>query len=162
MLFDTNVIIEAYRTGCWSPLTNYFSVHTVEKVVEETQTGFQKRDPEEVIPEADLNASLAHVEKVTDQQRAQFNLNYSHPSLDPGERDLLIYADSMSNVDLWLLNSPDLAAMRFAHRIGCLDRLVSLEAMNSRLRVRLRVGLRTNYTEKWLTGKKTDLLLGTL
>jgi hypothetical protein len=60
----------------------------------------------------------------------------------------------------WLLNSPDMAAVRFAHARGWIDRLVSLEAMTAHLKVRLKETLRMNYTERWLSEKRTRLLLG--
>lgn len=159
VLVDTNVILEAHRTGCWTPLSQYFALHTVSKVVEETQTGYQNRTPEEWIDEAGLRSSLACVTDVTEEQRVAFNVAHGHPALDAGERDLLIYAESLQD-RVWLLNSPDMAAVRFAHKNGWIDRLASLEAMTSHLKARLRESLRTNYTERWLSGKKTNLLLG--
>lgn len=60
VLVDTNVILEAHQTGCWIPLANYFALHTVAKVVEETQTGYQNRDPEHWIDEAVLRGQLSH------------------------------------------------------------------------------------------------------
>ncbi len=159
VLVDANVIIEAHRTGSWRPLSEYFEMHTVTKVVEETQTGFQNRKPETWIEEAALRASLGHVETITEIQRVNFNMNHGHPSLDDGERDLLIYADSLQH-PVWLLNSPDMAAVRFAHGKGWSDQLVSLEAMTAHLKVRLASRFRDNYTERWLSERKTRLLLG--
>lgn len=158
VLVDTNVVLEAHRTGCWSTLAQYFALHTVGKVVEETQTGYQNRKPEEWIDEGALRASFAHIAHVDDEARAEFNMRHGHPALDAGERDLLIYGGALG-APAWWLNSPDMAAVRFAHAIGWTDRLVSLEAMVSHLRARLREDLRGNYTERWLSVKKTDLLL---
>jgi hypothetical protein len=159
VLVDTNVVLEAHRTGCWVPLAGYFDLHTVAKVVEETQTGYQNRDPEHWIDEATLRIQLAHVEAIDNTQRVSFNMRHGHPTLDDGERDLLIYAEALGG-SAWLLNSPDMAAVRFAHRVGWLDRLVSLGAMSTHLKVRLRCSLRKNYTESWLSQKRTSLLLG--
>lgn len=64
VLVDTNVILEAHQTGCWVPLAEYFALHTVAKVVKETQTGYQNRDPEHWIDEAVLRGQLAHVESI--------------------------------------------------------------------------------------------------
>ncbi|HEY4143505.1 hypothetical protein, partial [Pinirhizobacter sp.] len=105
VLVDTNVILEAHRTGCWKSLATYFSLHTVAKVVEETQTGYQNRRQEELIDEALLRRQLAHVEHISETQRVQFNMTHGHPSLDDGERDLVIYAGTFSK-PVWLLNSP--------------------------------------------------------
>ena len=159
VLVDTNVIIEAHRTGCWTQIADFFRIRTVEKVVEETQTGFQNRHPEQLIQEADLRASLDLVAGISDEQRASFNLTYHHPSLDPGERDLLIYADLLEE-SAWLLNSPDMALVRFAHGRQWLDRLVSLEAMTGQLRAKLRHNLAANYCDRWLSERKTAMILG--
>ena len=102
VLVDTNVILEAHQTGCWIPLANYFALHTVAKIVEETQTGYQNRDPEHWIDESVLRRQLAHVETITDVQRVAFNMKHDHPTLDAGERDLLIYAETLA-LPAWLL-----------------------------------------------------------
>lgn len=160
VLVDTNVIIEAYRAGCWQALSGYFALETVEKVIEETQTGAQNRSPESVIDETRLRASIRHVASISDQMRAAFHLAHPASALDPGERDLLIYAGTVPASETWLLNSPDMAAIRHAHERGWLDRLVSLESMNGHLKGRLSSALRSNYTEQWLSVRRTRLLLG--
>lgn len=159
VLVDTNVVLEAHQTGCWVPLAGYFALHTVAKVVEETQTGYQNRNPEHWIDEAVLRRQLAHVEQITELQRVSFNMAHGHPALDPGERDLLIYAATL-DAPAWLLNSPDMAAVRFAYHVGWIDRLVSLGAMSAHLKTRLGRDLRHHYTERWLSSKRTALLLG--
>ena len=159
VLVDTNVIIEAHRTGCWKVLTNHFSIHTVEKVVEETQTGYQNRQPEQTINEAALRKACKHIAKINDKQRAQFHIDFPQAVLDPGERDLIIHAGTLGVADAWLLNSPDMAAVRHAHGRGWINRLVSVEAMNARLKFKPKEALRENYSERWLSAKRTNLLL---
>jgi len=52
---DTNVILESFRTGCWTAICNHFAIETVEKCVEETLTG-NPGDPRHVaVPPAELN-----------------------------------------------------------------------------------------------------------
>ena len=160
VLVDTNVIIEAHRTGCWNTIARYFAIETVDKVIEETQTGAQNRSPETLINEVQLRASMQHVAKITDQMRAQFHSAFPLAVLDPGERDLLVYAGSLSPADAWLLNSPDMAAVRHAHSRGWLDRLVSLESINGHLKGRIKAAFRDNYSEKWLSVRRTRLILG--
>lgn len=159
VLVDTNVIIEAHRTGCWTPIAHYFNLHTVSKVIEETQTGHQNRSEESHIDEANLRSSFSVIMDVTETERVSFNMLHDHPALDDGEKDLLIYAESLST-PVWLLNSPDMAAVRFSHQQGWTDRLVSLESMSSHLKARLKEDLHWNYTEGWLSEKKTKLHLG--
>lgn len=36
---DTNVIVEAFRIGCWSTISNRYAIETVEKCAAETQSG---------------------------------------------------------------------------------------------------------------------------
>jgi hypothetical protein len=159
VLVDTNVIIEAHRTRCFAQLANYFALHTVEKIVEETQTGHQNRRPEENIDYAALRSRLKHVETVTDVQRAAFAIAHPNVALDPGERDLIIYAESFDAKNVWLLNSPDMAAVRYSYQRGWIDRLVSLETMNAHIKARPAETFRDNYTERWLSQKRIGLLL---
>ena len=49
VLVDTNVILEAHRVDAWRALTGGYRLETVEDCVTETQTGFQKRRPEQQI-----------------------------------------------------------------------------------------------------------------
>ena len=160
VLIDTNVFIEAHRVGCWTALSKYFSLHTVEKVAEETQTGFQNRRPEEQIDVQALRATFQHIAAINDEQRAQFQLDFPGTALDPGERDLIIYAGTQPAKEVWFLNSPDMALVRHSLGRNWLDRLVSLEAMNKHLKVRTGQALRDNYTEGWLSERRTRLLLG--
>ena len=39
VFIDTNIIIEAFRTGCWTSICNKFDVETVDKYVKEALTG---------------------------------------------------------------------------------------------------------------------------
>lgn len=38
---DTNIILEAFRTNCWTALCDRFKIETVEKCIEEALTGNQ-------------------------------------------------------------------------------------------------------------------------
>ena len=56
---DTNVIIEAFRTGCWTAICATHAIETVEKCIEESLTG-DPSDPRHVaIASADLTDGLA-------------------------------------------------------------------------------------------------------
>lgn len=65
VLVDTNTIIECWRVSAWKALTGAYAVETVEKCVEETQTGFQRRRPEERIDLQVLRASLRGIHPVS-------------------------------------------------------------------------------------------------
>jgi hypothetical protein len=161
VLVDTNVLIEAHRTKSIGFLTEYFNIHTVEKVVEETQNGFQNRAVSQTIDETKLRSVLKHIEPITELQRVQFALAAPGVELDPGELDLLIYAETLpSSANIWFLNSPDRAAIRYAHSRNWLDKLISLEEMIDHLNQKTLLSLKENYTKKWLSEAKVDLILG--
>ncbi|MCY4563721.1 MAG: hypothetical protein OXE40_04485 [Gammaproteobacteria bacterium] len=71
VLVDTNTVIEAHRTGSWRALTGGYRVETVEDCVTETQTGYQRRRPEQRIDLVELRQRLAAVHSVEDLQRAR-------------------------------------------------------------------------------------------
>lgn len=146
VLVDTNVIIESHRVKCWNAIADYYALETVEKCIEETQTGAQNRSPEENIDQARLTGSLVAVHHVTEIEKAAFLLRQKI-QLDPGERDLLSHAAGRQ--DAWIICSPDKAAMRAAFAEGWLDRLVSLESLCDHLKIRPARSLQRNYTKQW-------------
>ena len=95
VLVDTNVILEAHRSGSWRALTGGYGVETVEDCVNETQTGFQRRRPERRIDEARLRDRLAGVHAVGDQlglTRASSVCAACDPGLAEAEDRLRRYA----------------------------------------------------------------------
>jgi hypothetical protein len=82
--------------------------------------------------------------------------------LDPGERDLVIYAKTLNTEQIWLLNSPDLGTIRFCRDIGWLDGLVSLEQMIAHLGRTRNPVLRRQYTALWLRQQCTKFRMGLL
>lgn len=154
VLIDTNVILEAHRVSCWRALSEYFSLHTVDKVIEETQTGYQNRRPEQTIDESELKVTFKHIEMISDLQVIQFDM--SNPKglpLDDGEKALIIYAH-MIDKNFWFLNSPDKAAIKYACTCGWGDGIVSLEAMSKHLKLSLKQPMKQNFTESWLAQEK--------
>lgn len=160
VLVDTNVIIAAHDSGCLPQLLHEFRVCTVEEVIVETQRGSQRRAPERNIDATWLRQRLAQIGAVTDEQRVEFTLTYQSPGLDDGERDLLIWAATIE--DAWLLNSPDMAVLRFANQVNWLDRLVSLDSMCRTISARLTQNLPENFRDDWLMRKRTEFMLGIL
>ena len=156
LLVDTNIIIEAHRAKCWKPLCDFYRIETVEKCVEETQTGASNRHPSEIIDYATLKNQLHAIHPVTPLQIAEFILN-NKVQLDDGERDLLAHV--ATRTDVWILSSPDKAAMRAAHTMGWLDHLVSLEAACRNMNLSTQM-LKQNYTEDWHRVERVKLRLG--
>ena len=159
VLVDANVIIEAHRSNCWKALADYYSLHTVETVVVETQTGAHNRAAADTIDHTMLRASLSKIYDVTETERADFRVSFPGVLLDDGELDLMIYAGSLSG-HVWMLNSPDKASVKHAMSRQWEDRLVSLEDMAKHLKLRCNP-FQDNYTAAWLSQYKLSLILGT-
>lgn len=129
---DTNVILEAFRTGCWTAICQHYAVETVEKCIEEALTG-NVGDPRRVqVDAAVLTAGLAARHPVGKRELASLVL--AHPEcqgLDDGELHLLAWLHAqglLANV-LVLVSTADKAAIVATGRLGGLDSLVSLEQL---------------------------------
>lgn len=163
VLIDTNVIIEAHRLGCWSHLADSFELHTVTRVLEETQDGYNNRAGNP-IPYFPLKSSFHHVEDVSVVQVLRCSIanpDCNIMSLDDGERDLIVYASSLDQ-NCWLLCSPDKAALKTLNALNQLDAAISLESMLNVTSLRIADKLKTNFTEKWHMTTKTSIKMGML
>ena len=157
LLVDTNVILEAYRTGSWRTLTGGYRVETVEDCVTETQTGFQRRRPEWQIDEAELRKRLATAHVVTDLQRSVLAIRVGDIALDRGEASL--WAHALGRDDGWILCGPDRASLRCGVRLGLRDRLVSMEGLLDDVGHRRATPLRNAYTRRWHERTVGELVL---
>lgn len=158
VLVDTNVMIEAVRTACWNALTGGLRVETVEECREETQRGAGRRGYVEV-SEGHLDR-LSAVHPVDDLQRAELLLaSPAALALDPGERDLLAHA--MGRADpVWVLASPDRAAVRAMVELALHAHLRSLEALLSAVGASGHSRLAAQFGTRWLAEARTSSLLG--
>ena len=147
VLVDTMTILDTHKWGSWAALSGGYDLETVEDCVVETQTGYQRRRPEENIDAAQLRKDLKAVHLVTELQRANVLLNSAGIALDIGEQAL--WAHALTRTDAWVLCGPDKASLRFGFRMKCRDRMISLE------RLLLECGfnpkrLDEKHTTKWL------------
>jgi hypothetical protein len=147
VLVDTMTILDTHKWAWLGALSGGYDLETVEECVVETQTGFQRRRPEENIDAAQLRKDLKAVHSVTELQRARVLLNSGGIALDLGEQSL--WAHALTRTDAWVLCGPDKASLRFGVRMKCRDRMISLE------RLLLDVGLNPKkldekHTTKWL------------
>lgn len=127
ILVDTNIIIEAVRTGCWNALTAHFSVETVEKCCEEARTGQAHRPGYVEVNESALRTRLT-VHRVSNAELAALGLRDAESfRLDAGERHLWAHASGRN--DAWLASCCDRAAVNAAVRLGWGDKLVALEEL---------------------------------
>lgn len=153
---DTNIILECWRTGSWRALTGGYAVETVEECVTETQTGYQRRRPEQKIDETELRARLKAVHRVGDPEMAAALLrDETFAFLDLGERAL--WAHALARLDTWILCGPDKASLRFGVRLGLHDRLVALETLLDDAGHRPKFSLRPAYTRDWHKTTLNDL-----
>lgn len=157
---DANTMIEAHRVGCWKALTGAYHVETVEKCFEETQTGFQRRRPEENIDPVALRASLRAIHPVTLRQRVAATQLEDGPYLDEGE--LHLWAHALTRTDTWVLCGPDTASMRFGFLQGHRGRLVTLGGLLTDIGVRPAIPLRGNYLKAWLDGLLLEMTMNAL
>ncbi len=162
---DTNVILEAFRTGCWTVISNRFTIETVEKCVEETLTG-NPDDPRHVsVLPIDLKTGLSGQHPVT--PREIVSLVLAHPAcggLDDGEKHLLawLFANRLLPSSVIVVTTADKAALVATHGLGWLDGVVSLEYLARQAgvgRVKLDA-LALQYREDWLSSIKTKIRLG--
>jgi putative addiction module component (TIGR02574 family) len=93
VLVDTNVIIEAVRTGCWRAITGQLEIETVEACASEALAGSHSHIRGYVTVTRDELSRLQVVHAVTPAAQAAFKLTYGDAdSLDQGEHDLLAFA----------------------------------------------------------------------
>lgn len=164
---DTNVILESFRTACWTAISSHFAIETVQKCVEETLTG-NPGDPRHVtVPPADLKAGLAGEHPVTRKELASLVL--AHPScstLDDGEKHLLAWllANKLLPSAAIIVTTADKAALVASHGLGWLDCAVSLEDLARKAGVgRANLdALALQYREDWLSSIKTKIRMGIL
>ena len=157
LLLDTNVILEAHRTGSWRALVGGYRVETVEDCVAETQTGFQRRRPEQQIDGAGLRASLGAVHPVGDLERAELKIRTPDIELHIGEASL--WAHVLGRTDEWVLCGPDIASLRCGIRLGFRERLAPLEGLLDDVGHRPGTALRTQYTRRWHERVLGELIL---
>jgi hypothetical protein len=157
VLVDTNVILECWRIKAWRTFAAGYCVETVEDCVTETQTGYQRRHPEQRIDQRALVDALKAVHKVGDMERAAAIVREAaastreplFTSLDRGEQAL--WAHALTRPDAWVLCGPDRASLRFGVRLGCGERLVAVEKLLADVGYRPAAPLRGNYTTAWHT-----------
>ncbi|MBI2927010.1 MAG: hypothetical protein HYY24_15050 [Verrucomicrobia bacterium] len=158
VLIDTNAIQAAHRSGCWNVLHKSYKLETaafcLEEVIRPNRKG--KKLVDRSLDELNKEV-VAH--EVTDAHRAVLlHALQGRVDLDDGERDLLAVALSFKT-EVWWLCGPDKATLRALHLLGIIDRMCSLQGLAASAGMRL-VELEEQYTEKWLSSKRTLLLLG--
>ena len=146
VLVDTNVIIESHRVSCWKTLVNHFEIDTVEKCVEECETGNQRHFNPVPVDTAALARDVTP-KTIGQKELSAFTLCYSEAQyLDPGERHLLAYALTLQ--DTYLVCSPDKMCISAGAKLGLLDAFISLEELADKAGAR--VQLRENFTKNFM------------
>lgn len=164
LLVDTCVIIEAFRTNCWTALCRHFDVETVEACVTECCTGDVLTPGRVPIDRTVLLAGLAQVYAVDDLQLATLTLEVEAlPAIDEGELHLMAWLHAHpTEAVLVAISTADRAAVRATHVLGLIDRVRSLQTAASAAGVgKAQLGrLQDHFGEDWLSRVRTQLLLG--
>ena len=156
VLVDTNVILEAHLTGCWDALAGGYNLETVEKCIEETQTGNQLRERKVEIDERALRASLT-VNEVDEDEVLVLRL-YGGSSVHDGE--LHLWTHALAREDAWIFCGPDGGSMRLGHRQGHGARIVHLEGLLHEIGLKLPRSAGQHFGRRWHEKFMTDLALG--
>lgn len=162
---DTNVILESFRTGCWTAICQTYSIETVEKCIEEALTGDPTEPGRIVVPPDELIHGLSARHSVSKLELATFALQ--HPecqALDDGELHLLAWLDAhhlLPHVTV-LVSTADKAAIVATGRLGGLDSLASLEHLAQKSGVtRMQLNeLKDHYRNGWLDEIRLKVRLG--
>jgi hypothetical protein len=154
---DTNVVIECFRVGGWKALASRHRLVTVDKVIKECAAAAGRRK-DYVVVDAAAVKSQTQVHNVSPSELASLRLQLAgRVNLDPGEENLL--AKAAADRGAWLICSPDGALVRACSLLNYLDRVVTLESLLAAAGFRPKTSLQRHYTERWLSDKRTQLLL---
>jgi hypothetical protein len=157
VLVDTNAIQAAHRYGCWTALHKCFQLETAEHCIEEALRP-NRRGKRLVDRSRDDLVKELQVHAITDLQRAVLlHALQGRVDLDDGERDLLSLALPIKT-EAWWLCGPDKATLHAMHLLGIMDRMCSVQALAETAGTKL-TGAEVQYTEKWLSSMRTQLLL---
>jgi len=157
VLVDTNIIIEAVRTECWSGLRGYYKLVTVESCRDEALSGVGRSPAYVEVRKSDLTPGV-QVVAVTDPDRAVLATACPEANfLDRGEFDL--WAHAYSRGDNWVAVCADQAAVRVAVQLGWGDRLESLELIIADAGLRIRLPLKDHYSRRRLSTWRAKFLL---
>lgn len=162
LLVDTNVIIEAVRTGSWRAITGQLAIESVEACRTEALAGAESRIPGYVRVTEDDLGRLRAVHRVDTTMQASFKLAYADAdALDQGEHDLLALAHAHPEGE-WVLISPDRAAIRAAVALGLGDQMISLEELLGMAGGRAKPPLRNQFSTRWLVSFRSQVKLENL
>jgi hypothetical protein len=162
---DTNVLLAAFPVGAWSRFAGAYRVETVEKCIEETQTGDPLTPGRVNIPLGELKDGLAAIHVLPKNDLASFVLKYPKlQTLDDGERDLLAWLlthEKPAPEVLWVTTA-DKAAIVACGTLNWLDAVVSFEKLlrdcGTPYEVLTRLGVQ--HREAWLSEVRTKVRLG--
>ena len=165
VFIDTNVIIEAFRTGVWAAICEHHAVETVDKCVEEAMSGDSSASGYVPVDADQLAAGLSQRHSVPSIDIATLALGYpDSQGLDAGEMHLLACFRRLcqSSDAAVMVSTADKAAIRVVGLLGRLDSLVALETLAQRSGVRRKQlgSLVRQYRSRWLDDLKTSIRLG--
>ena len=165
IFLDANVIIECFRIGVWTELSNGHCLETVEMCEREALTGQTTSYGHVAINAATLRAGLKASHIVSRQERNRLTtVHRTCVNMDPGEKDLFahLFASHSPLPPLIVLSSADKGVIVQAKALGWLDHLISLEELLQDCRVAPAklACLDRQYRIPFLSEKRTQVRLG--
>ena len=133
VLVNTNAILESFRVGSWRALPGGYGVETVEDCIIETQTGYQRRRPEQQIEEKALRESIKAVHAVTDKERAVVAVRAPDIALDSGEKSLWAHTLTRPIPPLCVAAASAFLSKRHLYRAGLGNAEVSGRGCSTRI-----------------------------
>jgi len=164
---DTNVIVEAFRTNCWTALSQRYDLETVEECVNETQRGNPARSTYVLVELATLQSTLSKIHQVTKREIDMLVIAYpSCAFLDDGEKHLWarLNADKILSPPNIMATTADKGAIVSAKSLNWLDNLISLEELAKKIGVPSSSlsQMKEHYQESWLNQIKFKARMGVI
>ena len=169
VFLDANVIIECFRIGVWSEITQNHWLETVQECEREALTGQNSQPGRVQVAPDKLRSGLRASHLVgRSEQNKLFGKYPACLPMDAGERDLFAHIfvkeSPLLVPHILVVSTADKGAIVRAHDLGWLDRLVSLEELlrtcgvsSSKMAM-----LGTQYGEPFLAKVRTDVRLGVI
>ena len=164
---DTNIILEAFRTNCWTALCHRFKIETVEKCIEEALTGNQLNPRYIPVDRKKLLEGLSERHQVSKRDIAKLILSRPEcQTLDDGELHLFAWLNSHETLPdaLILISTADKAAIVSTKQLGWIDSVVSLEKLleNAGITKAQINNIARHFRTEWLNDIKLKIRLGIL
>lgn len=162
---DTNIILEAFRTNCWTAICKNYSIETVEKCIEEALTGNQLNPKYTPVDRRKLIEGLTARHQVTQHDIGKLILTRPEcQELDDGEKHLFAWLNAQKILPnaLILISTADKSAIFATGKLGWIDSVECLEKLllKSGVSKTQRDSIARHFRSDWLSEIKLKIRLG--